>query len=106
MGKPVIYIDPDKAQRIEKNLILRDIYYCPTGYYSNPKSLRDAFKKEGHQFNLKDVKNWLEHQQSYQIYMPPSRHIPRVSYGKITRPNCVHQADILFFTHDKYKRKI
>ena len=105
MSQPQIVIDPDEAKRIEKNLILRDIYYCPTGYYSNPKSLRNACKKEGHQFHLKDVKDWLGHQQSYQIYMPPPKHIPRVSYGKITRPNCVHQCDIMFLTHDHYRGK-
>ncbi|CAG8770622.1 19125_t:CDS:1 [Gigaspora rosea] len=111
MGKPVIYIDPDEAQRIEKNLIMRNVYYCPSGYYSNPKSLlkalkaSDACKKKRHRFHLKDVKDWLEHQQSYQIYMPPPKHIPRVSYGKITRPNCVHQCDILFLTHDHYRGK-
>ena len=60
MSQPQIVIDPDEAKRIEKNLILRDIYYCPTGYYSNPKFLRNACKKEGHRFYLKDVKDWLE----------------------------------------------
>ena len=104
-------IDPDEAKRIEKNLILRDIYYRPTGYYSNAKSLlkalkvSDACKKEGHWFRLKDVKDWLGHQQSYQIYMPPPKHIPRVSYGKIIWPNCVHQCDIMFLTHDHYRGK-
>ena len=70
MSQPQILIDPNEAQRIEKNLILRNIYYRPPGYYSNPKFLRDACRKEGHQFHLKDVKDWLERQQSYQIYMP------------------------------------
>ena len=37
--------------------------------------------------------------------MPPPKHIPRVSYGKITRPNCVHQCDIMFLTHDHYRGK-
>ena len=53
-------IDPDEAQRIEKNLTMRDIYYRPTGYYSNPKSLRDACKKEGYRFRLKECRNFLE----------------------------------------------
>jgi hypothetical protein len=48
MSQPQILIDPNEAQRIEKNIILRDIYYRLTEYYSNPKSLRDACKKEGH----------------------------------------------------------
>jgi len=34
--------------------------------------------------------------------MPPPKHIPRVSYGKI---NCVHQCDIMFLTHDHYRGK-
>jgi len=50
MSQPQIVIDPDEAKRIKKNLILRDIYYCPTGYYSNPKSLRNACKKRGTDF--------------------------------------------------------
>ncbi len=59
-------IDPDEAKRIEKNLILCDIYYCPTGYYSNPKSLlkvlkiSDVCKKERHQFRLSEYKIFLE----------------------------------------------
>ena len=54
MSQPQIVIDPDETKRIKKNLILRDIYYRPTGYYSNPKSLlkalkaSDAYKKEGY----------------------------------------------------------
>ena len=98
-------IDPDEVQRIEKNIILHEIYYRPTGYHFNPKSLRDACKKEGHQFRLSECKDFLENQESYQIYKYPSKYIPRVSYGRITRPNCVHQCDILFLTHDHYKGK-
>ena len=42
------------------------IYYCSTGYYSNPKSLlkalkaSDACKKEGYQFRLSECKDILE----------------------------------------------
>ena len=72
MSQPQILIDPDETQRIEKNIILRDIYYCPTGYYSNPKSLlkalktSDAYKKEEYQFHLNECKDFLENQKSYQ----------------------------------------
>lgn len=105
MGKPVIYIDPKEAQRIETNLIMRDIYYRPTGYYSNPKSLRDACKKEGRRFRLSEYKDFLENQESYQTNKTSPKYIPRISYGRITRPNCVHQCDILFLTHDHYRGK-
>ena len=69
-GQPQILIDPDEAQRIEKNIILRGIYYRPTGYHPNPKSLRDACKKEGHRFRLSECKNFLEDQESYQLIKP------------------------------------
>ncbi|GBC48204.2 hypothetical protein RIR_jg18692.t1 [Rhizophagus irregularis DAOM 181602=DAOM 197198] len=105
MSQPQILIDPIEAQRIEKNIILRGIYYRPTGYHSNPKSLRDACKKEGHQFRLSECKDFLENQESYQINKTSPKYIPRVSYGRITRPNCVHQCDILFLTHDRYRGK-
>jgi len=48
MSQPQIVIDPDEAQRIEKNIILRDIYYRPTGYYSNPNSLLKVLKASMH----------------------------------------------------------
>src|SRR6266498_5830815 len=111
MSQPQILIDPDKAKRIEKNLILHDIYYCPTGYYSNPKSLlkalkaSDACKKEGYRFCLSECKDFLENQESYQTNKTSLKYIPRVSYGQITCPNCVHQCDILFLTHDHYRDK-
>ena len=105
MSQPQIVIDPNEAQRIEKNIILREIYYRPPGYYSNPKFLRSACKKEGHQFRLSECKDFLENQESYQTNKISSKYIPRVSYGQITRPNCVHQCDILFLTHDHYKGK-
>src|SRR6185436_8821314 len=31
--------------------------------------------------------------------------IPQVSYDKIQKSNCVHQCNLLFFTHNHYKGK-
>src|SRR6266496_2471093 len=99
MNQPQIVIYPDEDQRIEKNITMRDIYYRLIRYYSNPKSLRNACKKEGHQFTLSECHNFLEQQESYQINKFSLKYIPRVSYRQITCPNCVHQYDILFLTH-------
>ena len=77
-GQPQILIDPDKVRRIEKNIILREIYYRPTGYHSNPKSLRDACKKERHRFRLSECKDFLENQESYQTNKTFPKYIPRV----------------------------
>src|SRR6266498_4214074 len=105
MSQPQILIDPDEARSIERNLILREVYYRPTGYFSNPKSLRNACKKEGYRFRLSECKDFLENQESYQTNKTSPKYIPRVSYGRITRPNCVYQYVILFLTHDYYRGK-
>ena len=45
----------------------------------------------------------MHNQDEWQKYAPSQK--IRVSYGKIQKPNCVHQCDLLFLTHDKYKGK-
>jgi hypothetical protein len=101
MSKAIIRIDPYE----EVALICRLLYYQPNGYFSNANKLRDACKKEGYIFKLSTVKKWLSRQSIWQIYKSPPKYIPRVSYGKISHLNCVHQTDILFLTHDQYKSK-
>ena len=59
MREPQIVIDPDEVHSIEQNLILQKIYYQPTGYFSNSKSLRNACKKEVYQFSLQAIEEWL-----------------------------------------------
>ncbi|CAG8709871.1 12094_t:CDS:2, partial [Gigaspora rosea] len=75
----------------EVDIVCQLIYYNPTGYHSNARKLYKAIKDEGYHFPYKKF--------------PPPKHITRASYGRISRPNCVHQADIMFLTHDKYKGK-
>jgi hypothetical protein len=41
----------------------------------------------------------------YQIHLPKPKRITRGNFGGITNPNEVHQADILYLPHDKFKRK-
>ncbi len=100
-----------RLRELKKNIILRDIYYYLTRYYSNLKSLlkvlkaSDACKKEEYRFCLSECKDFLENQESYQINKTFSKYIPRASYRQITCPNCVHQCDILFFIHDHYRGK-
>ena len=88
------------------NIILCKFFYQPTGYFFNAKALRDACQKKGYKFKLSEIKKWLINQSEWQKYAPAPKFISWVSYGKISRPNCVHQADILFLTHDHYKQKI
>ena len=82
MSQPQILIDPDEAQRIEKNIIICGIYYRPTGYHSNPKSLRNACKKEGYRFRLSECKDFLENQESYQTNKTSSKYILESAMGE------------------------
>src|SRR5438128_4995606 len=105
MSIPTINIDPNESYKLERDITLCKIYYRPTGYHSNAKTLRDACKKEGYNFPYKKVREWLNNQNEWQKYAPSPKNTPRVSYGKIQKPNCVHQCDLLFLTHDYYKGK-
>ncbi|CAG8667078.1 9106_t:CDS:1, partial [Paraglomus brasilianum] len=74
-------------------------------YHSNGRKLYKDLKKEGYRFPFKKVHEWLHNQNEWQKYAPSPKNISRVSYGKISCPNCVHQCDLLFLTHDHYKNK-
>src|SRR5437016_4488288 len=101
LSKPIIRIDPDE----ELQIVLGMLFYRPTGYHSNAKALRDACKKEGYKFPYKKVREWLHNQNEWQKYAPSPKNISRVSYGKISRPNCVHMCDLLRLTNDIVNKK-
>ena len=70
MDQPVIYIDPQRARDLDREIILQKLYYCPEGYYQNAERLRDACRKAGYNFPLAIIKKWLEPQKMHQIYRP------------------------------------
>ena len=82
MSIPTINIDPNESYKLERDITLCKIYYRPTGYHSNAKTLRDACKKEGYNFPYKKVREWLHNQNEWQKYAPSPKDTPRVSYGK------------------------
>jgi len=51
-----------------------------------------------------NAKKWLEKQAIWQIYLPAPDYIPRPHWN-ISKPNEIHQADLLFLPHDVVKRK-
>jgi len=102
MNVPTVSIDPDE----EIALCCGLMFYQPTGYYSNPWSLWKDLVWEGFQFPFKKVRDWLINQNEWQKYAPLPKDIPRVSYGKISHPNCVHQCDLLRLMNDKIYKKI
>jgi hypothetical protein len=83
---PRVLIDPS----VEVNVILREIYYRPEGYYQTAEQLQKVAEKEGHKFNIDDVKKFLHKQAIWQIHSSRPHYIPRVSYNRITIPNTVH----------------
>jgi hypothetical protein len=99
--KPTIFIDPQKAHNLNQHLALQKLYYHPEGLYQNVKGLWDACKKAGYSFPFTDVKKWLDGQAMDQIYCPSPKNIPYSSYSKITKPNTVHQCDLIEIPYDE-----
>src|SRR3954453_22762556 len=97
---PTINIDPQKAHDLDRHLALQKLYYRPEGLYQNAKGLWDACKKAGYSFPFTDVKKWLDDQAMNQIYRPSLKNIPYSSYSKITKPNSVHQCDLIEIPYD------
>ena len=56
----------------------------------------------------KEPAKWLMKQPLYQICLPPPKYIPRpnASMPLFAKPNDIHQADILYLPHDKFKKKV
>ena len=54
-----------------------------------------------------EAEKWLMRRPFYQIYLPQPKYIPRPNASMLlnAEPNDIHQADILYLPHDKYKRK-
>ena len=96
----MIYIDPQKAHDLDWNLALQKLYYQPEGLYQNIKGLWVACKKTEHTILFTDVKKWLDAQAIYQIFRPSPKHIPYASYSRITKPNSVHQCDLIEIPYD------
>src|SRR5690349_8775336 len=104
MPHPSILVDPNKARELDISIALCKIYYQPTGYHISAKYLYNASRNAGYNFSFKEVQNWLEKQAIHQIHKARPQYIPQASYTKITRPNEVHQADVLYMPYDKVER--
>ena len=103
---PQIFIDPVFNKQIEQNYILQRVYYQPSGYYRSPEKIQAKVHKEGYDFEISDITEWLHKQAMWQIHSPAPKYIPQVSFNKITRPNMYHQADILYMPYDTVGKKL
>jgi len=81
---------------------LSKVYYCTEGYWKGYTAITKLAKEAN--VSEEEAKGWLEKQALWQIYLPPSKYIPRPHWS-VDIPNKVHQADLLFLPHDKVGRK-
>ena len=88
----------------ERDTILREIYYAPSGYYQSAQKFHEAVKKQGYDYDITDVRDFLHRQAVWQIHAPRPKYIPYSSFNNITIPNECHQADILYMPYDKIGR--
>jgi hypothetical protein len=98
--RPVIYIDPQKARDLDRDLALQKLYYRPEGYYRSAEKMQMACKKAGYGFTLAVIKNWLNKQALHQIHKPRPKFIPQASFSNITVPMEVIQADLCYMPYD------
>ena len=78
------------------------IYFSDNGYWRG----KSAIQRSGSSGSTKEeAEKWLLKQPLYQIYLPAPKYVPRpnASFSLYAKPNDIHQADILYLPHDKFK---
>ena len=83
----------------------KQIYYSDGGYWRGKSAIQRLAKVSGS--TKEEAEKWLLKQPLYQIYLPAPKYIPRpnASLSLYAKPNDIHQADILYLPHDKFKKK-
>ena len=81
------------------------IYYSDDGYWRGKCAIQKLAKPSGSM--KEEAVKWLLKQPLYQIYLPAPKYVPRpnASLSLLDKPNNIHQADILYLPHDKFKKK-
>ena len=81
------------------------IYYSDDGYWRGRSTIQRLAKASSS--TKEEAEKWLLKQPLYQIYLPAPKYIPRpnASLSLYAKPNDIHQADILYLPHDKFKKK-
>ena len=81
---------------------LSKVYYSTKGYWKGYAAIGKLSKEAG--VSEQYAKEWLEKQALWQIYLAPPDYIPRPRWT-VSKPNQVHQADLLFLPHDTIGNK-
>ena len=82
------------------------IYYSDDGYWRGKSAILKLSKASGS--TKEEAERWLMKQPLYQIYLPAPKYIPRpnASMSLFTKPNDIHQGDLLSLPHDRYRKKM
>ena len=76
---------------------MEKVYYSAKGYWKGYAAIEKLSRAAG--VSEQDAKEWLEKQAMWQIYLAPPEYTPRPRWT-VSKPNQVHQADLLFLPHD------
>ena len=86
----------------------KQISYSDDGYWRAKSAIQKLAKSSAS--TKEEAERWLLKQPLYQIYLPVyiPKYIPRpiASMSLFAKPNDIHQADILYLPHDKFKKKV
>ena len=83
----------------------KQIHYSEKGYWRGKSAIQKLVKASGS--TKEETEKWLLQQPLYQIYLPAPKYIarPNASLSLFSKPNDIHQLDILYLPHDKFKKK-
>ena len=81
---------------------METVYYSAKGYWKGYAAIGKLSKEAG--VSEDNAREWLKKQALWQIYLAPPEYIPRPRWT-VSKPNQVHQADLLFLPHDTIRGK-
>ena len=100
---PAFYLIAYIIRKMDKKF--EQIYYSDDGYWRGKSAIQKLSKVTGS--TKEEAEKWLMKQPLYQIYLPAPKYIPspNASMSLFAEPNNIHQADILYLPHDRYRKK-
>lgn len=96
--KPILSTKANFGLGLLNEQQLAAIYYSPHGYWRGQAAVKKLAVAA--QVSAAVAHDWLGKQAIWQIYLPPPRKIIRPHFNE-TKPNAIHQADLLYLPHDK-----
>ena len=82
---------------------MEKVYYSAKGYWKGYAAIEKLSRAAG--VSEEDAKEWLGKQAMWQIYLAVPEYIPRPRWT-VSKPNQIHQADLLFLPHDTIRGRV